>query len=240
MPPRRAGVVTPLLLLLRYSVAETEDRICGELLGDLLTRAADPGSLAARARRLKVDLGRQHSVFVLHAPAVPRPRLPAAAARTAQTRHGLAGTHHEEVVFVCPSDAPSAGAAHLAEELGQAVAAPVTVAAAGPVTGPEGFADAHAEALRCLSALRALGHDGRGAAPADLGVSSGSPSAGTGNARRRRWSSSSPSASRRCRRPAEGEPRPVRGAWRRATGRPAPRGCPGGTRRSWRSRGRHR
>ncbi|MET9883356.1 GAF domain-containing protein [Streptomyces sp. NPDC006430] len=165
----RASVVTALLLLLRRSVAETEDRIRGELLGDLLTRATDPGTLSARARRLKVNLDHPHTVFVLHAPTVPRPRLLAAAARTAQTRHGLAGTHHEEVVFVCPSDTPSACAAHLADELGQAIAAPVTVAAAGPVTGPEGLADAHAEALRCLSALSALGHHGRGAALADLG-----------------------------------------------------------------------
>ncbi|MGT2526347.1 helix-turn-helix domain-containing protein [Streptomyces nojiriensis] len=165
----RAAVVTALLLLLRRSVAETEDRIRGELLGDLLTRAADPGTLSARARRLKVDLGHPHTVFVLHAPAVPRPRLLAVAARTAQARHGLAGTHREEVVLVCPSDTPSACAARLADELGAAVAAPVTVAAAGPVAGPEGFSDAHAEALRCLSALGALGHEGSGAALADLG-----------------------------------------------------------------------
>ncbi|MFD3545494.1 helix-turn-helix domain-containing protein [Streptomyces sp. NPDC058655] len=165
----RASVVTALLLLLRRSVAEAEDRVRGELLGDLLTRAADSTSLSARARRLKVNLGHPHSVFVLRAETAPRQRLLAAAARTAQTRRGLAGLHHDDVVLVCPSDTPSACARALAEELRHTVGAPVTVGAAGPVTGPPGFADAHAEARRCLAALRALGHDGAGSALADLG-----------------------------------------------------------------------
>lgn len=177
----RASLVTALLLLLRRSVAETEDRIRGELLGDLLTRAADPAGLAARARRLGVNLGHPHAVFVLHTAAVPRARLLAAAARIAQARKGLAGPHHEDVVLVCPTDAatdapgvgpdvgPGPAAAGLAGELRQALAAPVTVGAAGPVTGPAEFADAYAEAGRCRTALRALGREGTGAALRDLG-----------------------------------------------------------------------
>ncbi|MEU6126377.1 helix-turn-helix domain-containing protein, partial [Streptomyces sp. NPDC047123] len=43
------------------------------------------------------------------------------------------------------------------------------VGAAGPAAGPAGLPAAHAEALRCLSALRALGRTGHGAALADLG-----------------------------------------------------------------------
>ncbi|MCJ0872697.1 GAF domain-containing protein [Streptomyces sp. AP-93] len=165
----RASVVTALLLLLRRSVAEAEDRVRGELLGDLLSRAADSTSLTARARRLKVNLNHPHTVFVLHADAVLRQRLLAAASRTAHTRKGLAGLHHDNVVLVCPSDSPGPDARHLADELSQAAAAPVTIGAAGPVTGPAGFADAHAEAHRCLGALRALGHSGTGATLSDLG-----------------------------------------------------------------------
>lgn len=67
----RAGVVTALLMLLRRSVAETEDRVRGELLGDLLARTGDPGTLAARARRLGVNLNRRHSVFVAHSEVAP-------------------------------------------------------------------------------------------------------------------------------------------------------------------------
>ncbi|CAN3980295.1 helix-turn-helix domain-containing protein [Kitasatospora purpeofusca] len=61
----RAGVVTALLLLLRRSVAETENRVRGELLADLLTAPdRDPAGLTARGRRLGVDLGRPHLVLV--------------------------------------------------------------------------------------------------------------------------------------------------------------------------------
>ncbi|MFD7259805.1 helix-turn-helix domain-containing protein [Streptomyces sp. NPDC059874] len=165
----RAGVVTALLLLLRRSVAEAEDRVRGELLGDLLTGAADPAGLAARARRLGVNLNQPHAVFVLHPETAPRPRLLALAARIAHTRKGLAGAHHDDVVLVCPSEAPSACAADLANELGHALADPVTVGAAGPATGPAALAGAYAEARRCRTALRALGRSGAGAALRDLG-----------------------------------------------------------------------
>ncbi|RLV69727.1 GAF domain-containing protein [Streptomyces sp. CBMAI 2042] len=165
----RASVVTALLMLLRRSVAETEDRVRGELLGDLLSRTGDPGTLTARARRLGVDLGRLHSVFVAHSDAAPRHRLLAAAARSAQTRNGLAGLHHDHVVLVAPSDTPGPDAQALAAELGQAAGCPVTVGAAGPASGPAELPDTHSEADRCLSALRTLGHTGSGGATADLG-----------------------------------------------------------------------
>ncbi|MGW0531371.1 helix-turn-helix domain-containing protein [Streptomyces sp. NPDC003032] len=165
----RAGVVTALLLLLRRSVAETEDRVRGELLNDLLATTGDPVSLASRARRLGVQLGRPHAVFVAHSESAPRPRLLAAAHRVARAHSGLAGLHHDDVVLVIPTDTPGGDARTFATELGQGMGAPVTVGAAGPAREPAGLPAAHAEALRCLSALRALGHIGHGAALADLG-----------------------------------------------------------------------
>ncbi|MFE6911991.1 helix-turn-helix domain-containing protein [Streptomyces erythrochromogenes] len=175
----RAAVVTALLLLQRRSVAEAEDRVRGELLGDLLSGAADPACLPARARRVGVHLDHPHAVFVLHSTTAPRQRLLAAAARVAHSRKGLAGLHHDDVVLVLPAERPASGprpghgvgarAASLAGELGQALAGPVTVGAAGPVTGPGRFRDAHAEAVRCCTALRALGREGSGAALGDLG-----------------------------------------------------------------------
>ncbi|MFJ7777058.1 helix-turn-helix domain-containing protein [Streptomyces yangpuensis] len=165
----RAAVVTALLLLQSRSVAETEDRVRGELLGDLLTGAADPASLPARARRVGVNPDRPHGVFVLHCATAPRQRLLSAAARIAHARTGLAGLHHDDVVLVLPTEHPGPAAAGLAGELGQALARPVTVGAAGPVTAPGRFPGAHAEALRCRTALRALGREGSGAALGDLG-----------------------------------------------------------------------
>ncbi|MEV0122523.1 GAF domain-containing protein [Streptomyces sp. NPDC050703] len=164
----RASVVAALLLLLRRSVAEAEDRVRGELLGDLLSTTGDPVGLASRARRLGVGLTAPHAVFVAHTESASRQRLLAAAHRTARAHSGLAGLHHEDVVVVTPTEAPGARARALATELGRAVGAPVTVGAAGPAE-PAGLPAAHAEALRCLSALRTLGHTGHGAALADLG-----------------------------------------------------------------------
>lgn len=170
----RAGVVTALLLLLRRSVAEAEDRVRGELLGDLLSRSGDPGALSARARRLGVDLARPHCVFVADGESADRHRLLAVAARHAQagkglTGRGLAGIHEGHVVLVAPTDSPGPGARTLAAELGQAVGAPVTVGAAGPAAGPAELPTVHTEAGRCLSALRVLGHTGHGGATDELG-----------------------------------------------------------------------
>ncbi|MET9319091.1 GAF domain-containing protein [Streptomyces sp. NPDC003038] len=165
----RAGVVTALLLLLRRSVAETEDRVRGELLTDLLSRTGDPATLTTRARRLGVNLTRPHSVFVMHGETAARRRLLAVAAREGRARSGLAGLHHDHVVLVAPTDEPGRTARGLAAEVSQAVGSPVTVGAAGPAAGAAGLSAAHAEAHRCLSALQALGHTGHGGALSDLG-----------------------------------------------------------------------
>ncbi|MFD1151409.1 GAF domain-containing protein, partial [Saccharothrix hoggarensis] len=53
----RASVVTALLLLLRRTVAEAENKVRGELITDLLTSEVDSAALRARARRVGVALG---------------------------------------------------------------------------------------------------------------------------------------------------------------------------------------
>jgi sugar diacid utilization regulator len=61
----RAALVTALLLLFRRSVTEAEQRVRGELLGDLLTAPdRDPAGLRDRARRLNTDLDQPHVVVV--------------------------------------------------------------------------------------------------------------------------------------------------------------------------------
>ncbi|MFJ3204365.1 helix-turn-helix domain-containing protein [Streptomyces sp. NPDC086989] len=170
----RAGLVTALLLLLRRSIAHAEDRVRGELLGDLLAPAApgrvrDTDSQTLRARKLGVNLTRPHALVVLHCDAALRSRLAAEAARHARARDGLAGLHQGRVVLIAPTDRPGPLARSLAAELGQALGAPVTAGSAGPAAGPDGLPGAYAEALRCLEALHALGHTGGGAGLADLG-----------------------------------------------------------------------
>nr|CEL14945.1 Regulator of polyketide synthase expression [Kibdelosporangium sp. MJ126-NF4]CTQ93461.1 Regulator of polyketide synthase expression [Kibdelosporangium sp. MJ126-NF4] len=158
----RAGLVTALLLLLRRSVAQAEEQVRGELLTDLLTAPdRNPGALIARGRRLGVNLTAPHSVLIAHADGVSRGRLAAAASGYA----ALVGVHAEEVVLLIADADPD----KLAHALTAAVGSPVTVAAAGPATGPADLAAAYAEAGRCLRALRALGKDGTGASLSGLG-----------------------------------------------------------------------
>ncbi|MEU8893886.1 GAF domain-containing protein [Streptomyces sp. NPDC048442] len=168
----RAGLVTALLLLLHRSVAETEDRVRGELLDDLLT-AAPPGrrgtgSLALRAKRLGVDLAASHAVAVLDCDPPVRSRLAADIARRARALGGLAGTREGLVVLIAPAR-PGELARDLAQQLSRTLGSPVTVGAAGPATGPADFPHAHSEARRCLNALHALGRTGDGSDLTELG-----------------------------------------------------------------------
>ncbi|MGV9263716.1 helix-turn-helix domain-containing protein [Kitasatospora sp. NPDC003701] len=112
----RASVVTALLLLLRRSVAETENRVRGELLADLLTAPdRDPAGLTARGRRLGVDLGRPHLVLVAEPAGAPgtaatdRGRLAGAAGRYLFGSRGISAEHGEAVVLLLPDDGPTAG-----------------------------------------------------------------------------------------------------------------------------------
>ncbi|GAA1163136.1 GAF domain-containing protein [Streptomyces hebeiensis] len=170
----RAGLVTALLLLLRRSVAEAENRVRGELLDDLLTgrgpgRHPDTGSLALRARRLDINLARPHAVLVLGCEPDVRSRLSAEAARRARALGGLAGARNGHTVLLAPTSDPGSLAHDLARELSSGFGAPTTIGAAGPVTGAERLPDAYDEARRCLEALEALGRTGEGAGLSELG-----------------------------------------------------------------------
>ncbi|WP_254878839.1 helix-turn-helix domain-containing protein [Streptomyces sp. NA04227] len=168
----RAAVVTALLLLLRRSVAETENRVRGELITDLLAAPGrDPAGLVARGHRLGLDLTRPYLVLVAEAPDDCRGKLAAVAPRYLFGGAGAAAEHRQCVVLLVPSDGADAGRAAkaAAADLSYRLGAPVTVAAAGPASGPGALAVAHAEAVRCLRALHILGRTGDGACTAELG-----------------------------------------------------------------------
>ncbi|MFJ4896645.1 helix-turn-helix domain-containing protein [Streptomyces sp. NPDC088727] len=170
----RSSVVTGLLLLLRRTVAETENRIRGELITDLLTDTGrDPAGLAERGRRLGIDLDRPHLLLVAETGA--RERLAPAAMRYlfGGEIHGVSAEHAGAVVLLIEADGsgPAAGAVarSAAAQLGQLAQAPVTVAATGPAGGVRELAAAYAEAARCLRAMRVLGRTGEGACVDELG-----------------------------------------------------------------------
>ncbi len=170
----RAALVAALLLLLRRTVAEAEDRVRGELLDDLLSYEQhgahhDPASLTIRARKLGLNLSQPYAVLTLDTDNEPRAQLLAEAVRRARSLGGLAGTRDGHVVLLIPSSEPGPLAAQLARDLGQAAGALVTVGSAGPATGPQQLPGTYAEACRCLDALHALGRTGDGADIAALG-----------------------------------------------------------------------
>ncbi|MEU1167339.1 GAF domain-containing protein, partial [Streptomyces sp. NPDC005921] len=168
----RSSVVTSLLLLLRRSVAETENRVRGDLITDLLTTPdRDPAGLVARGRRLGFDLDRPHTLLVARTADTARGRLADAAVQYLFGCEGVTAEHGGAVVVLLPYDGtrPGEAARGAAGQLGQLAGAPVTVAGAGPAAGPRAIADAHAEALRCLRALQVLGRTGHGASVAELG-----------------------------------------------------------------------
>lgn len=169
----RAAVVTALLLLLRRSVAETENRVRGELLTDLLTfPGRDPAGLTARGRRLGVDLGRPHLVLVAVVATTDRSRLAGAAARHLFGSRGISAEHGETVALLLPDDgtlSPGEAAAQAADRLARVAGVPVTVGAGRIAAGPVALAAAYTEGVRCVRALRVLGREGDGASAADLG-----------------------------------------------------------------------
>lgn len=165
----RAALVCALLLLFRRSVAEAEGRVRGELLDDLISRAADdPEGLKDRARRLGVDLTMPH-VMIVARHGGQRERAAFWASSQAAMHHGLAAGIGTEVVLLLPGDKAGPMAQRIAAELSASLGTPATAGAAELVGGPVKAADAHREAQRCAEALIALGRAGDGASASELG-----------------------------------------------------------------------
>jgi len=166
----RAALVTALLLLLRRSVAETESRIKGELLDDILDGPpSDIDHLRERARRVGADLDARHTVVVARSASGDRLRMVRAASFLAGQLHGLATERQSAVVLLVPLDNPGEAARKVCAELTRALSAPVTAGASAAIKGPEQVPAAWREAMRCLEALEALGRDGEGASASELG-----------------------------------------------------------------------
>jgi len=166
----RAALVTALLLLLRRSVTETESRIKGELLADLLDEPLrDVANLRERARRVGADLDTRHTVVVARTDSGARSRLVTAASFLAGKLRGLATEQQGTVVLLVPMEDPGEAARKVVAELSGAVSAPVTAGASAVIEQPEQVAAARREAMRCMETLEALGRVGEGASAAELG-----------------------------------------------------------------------
>lgn len=167
----RAALVTALLLLFRRTSAEAEGRVRGELLDDLLAEPVrDPVTLRERARRLGVDLDSPHVLVVVRPDGpVPRNRVLSWAGTYASARTGLAAARDGWVLLLLPGSSAGAAASAVVRELSRVVGRPVTAGGGGPCASLTSVASAYHEAVRCASALLALGRVGEGAGSAELG-----------------------------------------------------------------------
>ncbi|WP_238166019.1 helix-turn-helix domain-containing protein [Kribbella caucasensis] len=166
----RAALVTALLQLMNRTAMETENRIRGELISDLVTNGERAGdALRERARQVGFNCDGEFAVVVAETDRERLHRLAFAAGHLASQSEGIAGLHQERAVLLLPGEEAGAAARRLAKELAVAIGQPVTVGAAGPVSGPERVPKAHAEAQRCLEALTALGRCGDGTSSRELG-----------------------------------------------------------------------
>ena len=168
----RAAMVTALLLLIRRSVSETEHRVRGDLLNELLeVPARDPVSLRQRAALLQADLDAPHVLVVAEAVGADPHRLRSAASFVAETTGGLATSRGGRLVLALPGSDPSEVGRRVCAELSAAANGPVTAGLAGTSGGLGTFLDTFTEAVRCLQTLRALGREGDCATIEDLGFS---------------------------------------------------------------------
>ena len=164
----RGAVVTALVMLLARTVAETEDRLGGELLGDLLD--ARPEALPAlreRARRRHASLDPPLAIAVATIEGLERFAAVRALSRVAADEGGLAGDHLGRLVLLVPTADPLA----VGRQLADAVAGAGGRATVGvSVADPDQLPAAYAEARLCLDTLRTLGRDGEVSDPAGLGL----------------------------------------------------------------------
>ncbi len=166
----RAALVAALVVLFSRSVTEAEDRVRGEVLGDLLTGAGrQPAALRERGLRHGADLDRPHVVLVVRTADADRQRATAVASRVAADHRGLAGRPEGDLALVLPGE----DAADIGRQVHTRLAElgiRGTVGVAGPVCDAAAYPAAWAEARQCLATLLALGREGEVADPTALGL----------------------------------------------------------------------
>ncbi|MER0245058.1 GAF domain-containing protein [Streptomyces sp. HSW2009] len=167
---RVTQAIAVLLLLDKSRTAAVEGQVRDEFLDDLLTRSQRPvAQLERRARRLNVELNTPHVVVVARPEGEAQGKAAIWASSYAQRMNGLKSRHQGCVVLLLPGTDAGEAARAVGEELSPLLGHPVTVGAAGPVTGPRAVYDGHREAQRCLDALTALGATGGTASARELG-----------------------------------------------------------------------
>jgi len=167
----RAALVTAVVLLGQRVQADAEQSVRVDLLGDLLAqRDGDLDRLRRRASLAGLNLDAAHAVVVAAGAFPDRRRATFEAAALAGGLDGLAAEHDGHLVVLLPGRSAADAARLVARRLSTALDVAVTAGAQGPATGVRGVVTAHADAVRCLRVLTALGREGQAAAAEELGA----------------------------------------------------------------------
>lgn len=159
-----------LILLLQRTSTVAHDQIRDELLEELLSDIRpQPRQLIPRARRLGIAIDEPHVMVLARPEGGPEGRAAAWASSYAHRMSGLVKVGEGCVTLLIPGEDPLAAATAVSRELTPLVGHPVTIGAAGPVSGPGRVAQTHNEALSCLEALSELGNIGCIATPQQMG-----------------------------------------------------------------------
>ncbi|HET7193745.1 MAG TPA: GAF domain-containing protein [Nocardioides sp.] len=163
----RGAMVTALVLLFARTVAETENRLGGELLSDLLDGKPGDQGLRQRARRQHVVLESPIAVAVASAEDIDRYAAVRALARLAGDGRGLVGEYRGAVVLLASTDDPLTVGREVRSALERAGGRATVGVAAATYDAMRGAYD---EARRCLDTLLTLGRSGEVSDPAGLGL----------------------------------------------------------------------
>ncbi|MEU4349191.1 GAF domain-containing protein [Streptomyces sp. NPDC023838] len=164
------GRAVALLLVVQRSTAVAEGPLRDEFFAGLLTDATQPpGQLTRQAYRLGLDADAPHVVVVARPEGGEHAKAVVWSSSYAYRSSGLMKVHEGDIVLLLPGTDASAVARAVSGELSPLLAAPVTVASAGPAASLASVAQVYQEALRCFDALLALDGAGSAASIDDLG-----------------------------------------------------------------------
>ncbi|SES39815.1 GAF domain-containing protein [Actinokineospora terrae] len=155
-----------------------QDKVGAGLDGEVRDRLLDdalreehrlPRQLAERARRIGLDLAGPYLMVVAKPDPAQHCRANAWAAGYTRRMGGLRSFRDSHLIMLLPGSEAGALARDVSSAMAQALGAPVSVGAAGPLTGPESVYPGYQEAVRCLDAVVALGVTGGAASVRELG-----------------------------------------------------------------------
>jgi hypothetical protein len=163
----RAAVVTALVLLFERTAADLRQQERNRLLSDLVSPSGSTDDRHAMARSAGFDPQGPFCLLVVRGDGQTRSRSLLLSTSTLAGEAALVGAHDGDIVALVPGDDPDRLAKTMAARLGPRTG--TTVAGSGPLTGVSGIPEAHAEGVRTVRALIALGHRGTGGAATELG-----------------------------------------------------------------------